>query len=317
MLAAPMTTRRSERTPATVSAGGVGINGPASRLGSRHVILWGRARAHHVHDFAAPLSIKSVIKGRADWRTDGGRVAIDDASYLVVNEAQPYSIDIESGEPVETFCVFFRRGFIEEARRTLAGPEGDLLEDLGLETGGEAGFQQFRARDADVLSLLKETHRALSRGRAPGAWLEDRMVDLADAVLRAQGDVRRQMARIPAASPATRSEIYRRLRRAVDFVEDSLAKPLDLEAMAGAACLSAYHFHRRFTASFGETPHEYVRRRRLETARDLLATTRLPVTVVCHRSGFVSPGSFSALFRRRFGTPPLRYRRASFSNRKI
>jgi len=222
--------------------------------------------------------------------------------------------------------VFFRRGFVEQARVVLAGEEDRLLDHSGLDRPGLGepgpgaqgctGFETLRARDAGVLAILKETHAILTRGRPPGAWLEDRLADLAVTLLRAQADVRRQMARIPAARPATRSELYRRLRRAVDFVEGSLAEPLDLEAMARAACLSPFHFHRRFSESFGETPHQFVRRRRLETARDLLLRTDLPVTVVCHRSGFESLGSFSALFRRRFGAPPLRYRREAASNSK-
>lgn len=298
-------------------AGGVVVNGPAARLGSRHVFLWARARSHHVREFAGPLSIKSVVRGRADWTTDGGRFAIEDMSYLVVNENQPYSIDIESVEPVETFCLFFRSGFMEEARRSLARREDDLLDGPDLSGQDRGRFETFRAGDPAVLSLLKGTQEALARGRSPGGWLEDRVVALAGSLLRAQADVRRQMMRIPAARPATRSEVYRRLRRAVDFVEGSLALPMDLETLAGAACLSVYHFHRRFTETFGETPHEYVRRRRLEAARDLLATTRLPVSVVCHRTGFQSLGSFSTLFRRRFGAPPLRYRRTTVANRKI
>ncbi|OLD64756.1 MAG: hypothetical protein AUI47_04455 [Acidobacteria bacterium 13_1_40CM_2_68_5] len=306
--------------------GGVAIKAPAAQFGARHVILWGRGRSHHVHEFEGPLSIKSVVRGSAFWRTDAGRVGIDAATYMVVNDAQPYSIDIESDEPVETFCVFFRRGFVEQARVVLAGEEDRLLDHSGLDRPGLGepgpgaqgctGFETLRARDAGVLAILKETHAILTRGRPPGAWLEDRLADLAVTLLRAQADVRRQMARIPAARPATRSELYRRLRRAVDFVEGSLAEPLDLEAMARAACLSPFHFHRRFSESFGETPHQFVRRRRLETARDLLLRTDLPVTVVCHRSGFESLGSFSALFRRRFGAPPLRYRREAASNSK-
>jgi AraC-like DNA-binding protein len=311
MLVPPMNAGHSRSGPVE----GVAINGPAANLGSRHVILWARGREHHVRDFAGPLSIKSVVRGSADWRTEDGRFAIDHASYLVVNEAQPYSLDIESLEPVETFCVFFRRGFVEEARAVLAGREDLLLDEPGLEMRDTTGFETYRARDRGVMSLLKETHLHLSRGRPPGAWIEDRMAGLAGALLRAQTEVRREMARIPAARPATRAEIYRRLRRALDFVEGSLAQPVDLNAMARAACLSPYHFHRRFSEAFRETPHEYVRRRRLEIARDLLVKSALPVTVVCHRSGFESLGSFSALFRRSYGLPPLTYRRASAPNR--
>ena len=293
------------------------INGPAAALGSRHIVLWGRARAHHVDRFAGPLSIKSVVRGSADWRTDGGRFPIDPATYLVVNDGQPYSLDIEAPEPVETFCVFFRRGFVEQARALLAGREDLLLDDPGSARRDTTGFATCPARDAGVLSLVKEMHSVLARGRRPGAWLDDRVAALANALLRAQADVRRDISRIPATRPSTRAEIYRRLRRAVDFAEGSLVQPIDLEAMARAACLSPYHFHRRFSEAFGETPSEYVRRRRLETARDLLLNSALPVSVVCHRSGFGSLGSFSLLFRQRYGVPPLTYRRGSSPNRKI
>ncbi len=297
--------------------GGVVINAPVAQLGSRHVILWGRGRTHHVHDFIGPLSIKSVIRGNAVWSTDAGALAIDESVYMVVNDRQPYSIDVESDEAVETFCVFFRRGFLQEARRLLVGGEDLLLDEPGPETRDDIGFETVRARDCEVMTLMKEMHRSLARGRRPGGWLEDHIVELGGALMRAQQDVRRQMARIPAARASTRSEIYRRLRRAVDFAEGSLVGPLSLDALARAACLSPFHFHRRFTETFGETPHEFVRRRRLDTARDLLVGTALPVTVICHRTGFESLGSFSALFRRRFGVPPLKFRRAGRPDRKI
>ncbi len=297
-------------------AGDVVINAPIAQFGSRHVILWGRGRTHHVRDFIGPPSIKSVIRGRARWSTDAGSLLLDDSAYLVLNDRQRYSIDVESDDLVETFCVFFRRGFLEEARRLLIGPEGRLLDESGHEPRDDAGFEMVRARDPGVLAILRDTHRSLARGRSPGGWLEDRMVALGGALTRGREDVRRQMARIPAARASTRSEIYRRLRRAIDFAEDSLTGPLSLDSLARAACLSSFHFHRRFTGTFGETPHQFVRRRRLETARDLLLRTELPVTVVCHRAGFESLGSFSALFRRRYGVPPLTFRREDRQDRK-
>lgn len=101
-----------------------------------------------------------------------------------------------------------------------------------------------------------------------------------------------------------------RVRRARRLIDREYADPLDLDRIARAACLSPYHFHRLFRRETGETPHQYLTRRRIERARELLITTELSVTDVCLEVGFSSLGSFSTKFRRFAGHSPSRYRRA-------
>src|SRR5680860_1232570 len=97
-------------------------------------------------------------------------------------------------------------------------------------------------------------------------------------------------------APVTRApgDVLVHLRRARDHVDRNYAEPLDLEAMARAAGLSKYHFHRLFAATYGVTPAAYVSQRRVERAQDLLRATNLTVTEVCHAVGFTSLGSFSS-----------------------
>jgi transcriptional regulator GlxA family with amidase domain len=86
------------------------------------------------------------------------------------------------------------------------------------------------------------------------------------------------------------------------------AEPVTVRALARIAGLSEFHFIRAFRASTGQTPHQYLRARRLDRARELLVTTPLPVTEICDAVGFQSLGSFSALFRRLTGETPAAYR---------
>jgi transcriptional regulator GlxA family with amidase domain len=72
---------------------------------------------------------------------------------------------------------------------------------------------------------------------------------------------------------------------------------VSLEELASVACMSKYHFLRLFRATYGITPMEYVSRRRIERAQDLLRATNLTVTEVCFAVGFSSLGSFSSRFR--------------------
>lgn len=82
-----------------------------------------------------------------------------------------------------------------------------------------------------------------------------------------------------------------------------------LSMIAQGASLSLSHFIRRFTAVFGETPHQFRTRIRLKRAKELLALGEGSVTDVCMSVGFSSLGSFSWLFARHFGEPPSFYRR--------
>jgi AraC-like DNA-binding protein len=103
----------------------------------------------------------------------------------------------------------------------------------------------------------------------------------------------------------------RALRSAKDAMDRDWADPtVDLDAVATHAGYSRYHFVRAFKAAYGETPGQYLTRRRLERAEHLLRTCNLTVTEVCHLVGFSAPGTFSASFKRRTGLPPSAYRDA-------
>lgn len=93
-----------------------------------------------------------------------------------------------------------------------------------------------------------------------------------------------------------------------EYIDRHLADPLTVDHLARLAGLSRFHFIRRFRAAVGETPHRYLRRRRLERAAELLVTTAYPVTEISDRVGFQSLGSFSTLFRRFTGESPVEYR---------
>ncbi|MBI3682305.1 MAG: helix-turn-helix transcriptional regulator [Acidobacteria bacterium] len=105
-------------------------------------------------------------------------------------------------------------------------------------------------------------------------------------------------------------ETFRRLCRSRDYVAADLGRPLRLEDAAGAACLSPFHYHRLFSRTFGETPHDFLTRVRLERARQLLAASDEPVTQVCLAVGYESLGSFSTRFRSAVGLSPQEYRRS-------
>ena len=112
------------------------------------------------------------------------------------------------------------------------------------------------------------------------------------------------------------SETYQRLARARRFIDECYHMPLDLERISNEACLSRFHFLRLFRRAFNTTPHQYLIHRRIERAKELLSSSRLTVTDVCMEVGFESLGSFSSLFHKHVGHPPVAYRARVYEARR-
>ncbi|OIK28099.1 hypothetical protein VT52_008085 [Streptomyces malaysiense] len=97
--------------------------------------------------------------------------------------------------------------------------------------------------------------------------------------------------------------------RARDTMDRDYARPLDVPALARVAHVSPAHFARTFRATFGETPHRYLQRRRVERAMYLLRESDRSVTDIAFEVGFGSPGTFSRTFRGIVGSSPRAYRK--------
>lgn len=100
----------------------------------------------------------------------------------------------------------------------------------------------------------------------------------------------------------------RRLRLAKDAMDRDWAEPLDLDVVAACAGYSRYHFIRAFKAVYGSTPGQYLSRRRIERAEELLRSANLSVTEICTLVGFSSLGTFSTSFKKQTGLTPSAYR---------
>jgi AraC-like DNA-binding protein len=103
-------------------------------------------------------------------------------------------------------------------------------------------------------------------------------------------------------------DLNRRLLRARDAMDRAYAEPLDVRTVAAVAHISEAHFSRCFRQVFGETPHRYLQRRRVERSMFLLRETDRSVTDICFDVGFGSLGTFSRTFREIVGESPSVYR---------
>lgn len=287
---------------------GVVVNPPYAPNGGTNVILAGNGRRHYVRDFPGPLSVKSVVDGNGAWSINGSRFVLDADSILVLNNRQPYTILIDSPRPVRTFCLFFSEGLVEDAWRAHTSAGSELLDNPSGPSPAVGFFERLHPKEGAIAKLLGSMQREVSSGHATSESLEDGFLLAARELLRFRSELQRSVSRVPAARAATRTELFRRVTQARSVIEESLGEPLNLDTIARAACLSPYHLHRLFTQVFGETPHRYAVRRRMDRARRLLKYSDMPVTQICLECGFQSLGSFSTLFRNEHGRSPQQFR---------
>lgn len=102
-----------------------------------------------------------------------------------------------------------------------------------------------------------------------------------------------------------------RLSALLDWIQGNLGAAIDNDVLAGRMGVSQSHFRRLFFEAMGLSPSRYVRQRRLERARELLATTNLPIDGVAFECGFRDQSYLTTCFRLEFGLTPARFRRAA------
>ena len=108
-----------------------------------------------------------------------------------------------------------------------------------------------------------------------------------------------------------------RRRRIEAYVQARLAQPLRVDELAKQASLSVSYFHRAFKETFGQTPHAYVTRLRVELAQELMLDTMEPLIQIALASGFASHSHFATVFVRQTGEAPAAWRRRNLAERDV
>jgi AraC family transcriptional regulator len=269
-------------------------------------ILHETSRQHYWSGVGS-LSIKTFFKGRATYRAQGLHV-VDDQRYLILNHQQPYTVEIDVPTPIESFCIFLGAGLAEDVYRAMTTPPTHLLDDptptLPLLEFVERTYPHDRLVSDELLRL----RAASTAGTISPGWLEEQLHLLARGMVQMHYGVAREIENFPAARPATRIELYRRLHLAYDYIVASFHLPLTLDDIARVACLSPNHLLRTFRHLFQQTPHQFLTACRLNEAQRLLRDTDFSITDICLMVGFESLGSFSSLFSRQVGLSPQAYR---------
>jgi AraC family transcriptional regulator len=175
---------------------------------------------------------------------------------------------------------------------------GDALPKSTLELQ-----ERQELKDARIEHLLYALRQDWEEGSPAGSLYGEWLVNGISVCLAAQYATS-SLKPSPSASVMPRS----RLNKVFAYVDANMEEAVHLSTLAEAAGMSVYHFAKLFKASTGTSPHQYVLRRRIERAKELLRKPDLSLSEISLQAGFSDQSHLTNVFRRILGVTPSRFR---------
>ena len=251
----------------------------------------------------SPLSIKCLMKGREEYGTNDGRYSVTPGTYLIVNEGQECASRISSES--ETFSVYFDPGFANDVLQSLVTP-GDKFLNYSFMPGNlpVQFLEKLYSHNNSISPLIMKLRLASKVNYDDDNFISETFYGLLEKLLIVHRELYKEIDKLPSLKLSTKTELYKRVCRAKEYIDSSFTEDLTLEKIAKEACLSKFHFLRLFKTVYHKTPHRYLTDKRIEKAVSLLFKTDMSITEICFEIGFGSLSSFSWLFRNKFGLSP-------------
>lgn len=274
---------------------------------NENVLIFSSLRTFYHPIQSRGFSIKYVTEGTERYTLDGHKYPIEAGQYLLSNSCVAGYVEIESSKQVKGICINLKPELLTEVVATQQRPDA-AFSDLELgQFFGSAFFleNQYNAQQTQLGQLLRALAKAIEQPDFDKETLDMAFFyHLSEKLIADQAPVFKQLRAVPSVKTATKKALYRQVLRGQAMIDACFELPLSIEAVAQEACMSEYHFFRVFKAAFGQTPHQYLTKKRLENGLLLLQQDRNSVYDVAIQSGFFDIYSFSKAFKKHFGFAP-------------
>lgn len=254
------------------------------------------------------LSIRYTLNGQQRYKFGNHEHVIDKKSYTIINKGQSYKTSFNNDdEEQEMILVAFKPSFAEDIMRSLTADHGKLLDDPFI-AGGEtlAFFERTYTIDPFFRTLFLKLRGLMDEdaGLKKEMDLDSIYTQMITRLLTVHKNISKEVDRISTTKLSTRTELYRRLWVARDYMDAHTDRRISIDEVAGVASLSSHHFKRIFKELYGISPHRYHVLKRLEYSKKLLMNRENKVEDVCRSAGFENASSFIRLFRQHYGFTP-------------
>lgn len=257
---------------------------------------------------ATGFSIKYVVNGTEVYTLNNEQHIVKNNQYLLSNIEKEGVVEIESKQLVKGICISIDRNLIKEVVDFVIQPDSNCVEEDVTNFFTTTNFLDSHYNDVDtkVGVLLKglpfnETNGFSCQNNEARA---DFFYKLAEAIVQDQMPVFKQLHNIPSVKYSTKKDLYKRIQKSIEFIDGSFENDLNINNIATHSFMSEYHFYRLFKQVQGISPMQYIIKKRLEKAKQLIVIQQMPITEVALHTGFTDVYSFSKMFKKYFQMSP-------------
>jgi len=281
-----------------------------SRFKEHNVIFNTTSSFSFCDDHVGCLSFKTILEGEEWYGINNRRLAIRPGQFLILNNEQNYSCNIDTHERVRGISVFFKKEFASSVFNDTLKKDNELLDNPFLIHNAQPEFfQTLNAIEPEVQFQLARLISDLETHGYNGGT-EEHLVFFLHYLISTLKSESRQAAEVSAVKLSSKMEIYRRLCIAKDFLHSTFMEKHDLDTLSSNACLSVPQLVRQFKSVFKTTPYQYLIQIRLDRAVELLKNSNKPVHEITWQCGFENVSAFCRAFKSAYGTQPLIFRKA-------
>ncbi len=264
------------------------------------------------------FSIKYVVDGTELYSVNGTKYVVKNREYILANSHSEGYVEVGSRKAVAGICIDVAPDILSEVVASYTEP-GTPVPDIDLDrffNSGDFMENKYTATRTHLGACLLEVEHALKEDPSRDFQMNREFyLVLAEKIVRDHIPVFRKLQSVRAVKPATRKDLLRKVEKAREYIDLFYQKELSIARIALEAGLSEYHFFRLFRSVYALSPHQYIVRKRLAFAKELIRQEDVAISVAAVMSGFSDIHAFSKAFRKFFGHAPSAM--ADFKNSRI
>ncbi|MEO8109246.1 MAG: AraC family transcriptional regulator [Ginsengibacter sp.] len=278
--------------------------------GNSTVIINCKSSAIYYPEHWTPLSMKCAFNGKEFYKLRSTTYAVNDSTFLLLNEGNRYESFINSESITESFTINFTQNNI----RWLAGFMYVPLTRIVDEPFTEASysfriFEKLYPHSYETLSYIDAIKKNSNDKHSGQQKTAEILYLFLNELINLNITTSLEIDNVHAKKRTTREEIYKRLHIAKDYIQSCYEEDISLEALSRICFLNPFHLLREFKQYFRTTPHKYLTGVRLAEAKKLLQGGKNSIFDIAYKVGYEDVSSFSKLFKNHFGLSPEAYRK--------
>lgn len=262
-------------------------------------------------DHMSNFSIKTVFSGNRTFNIGKRQLNLYPESFLVIKKGTTYSSKIDSSVPVNNLSISFSPSFLSDFNRMQKYNHADLLD----EPFQDGDFPEFSFMETiypfsgdmkyNIMHLKDHLEQGTPDDLLINEYLHHCLINYYKVYNKEVVD---KSEKLNFLNSSTKVEILKRLTLAKEYIISNYNKDIDLEDIARHACLSVNHLLRTFKQAYGQSPHQFLIKTRIDRSKYLLKNTNYTINEIVEIIGFECPSSFIRLFKGINKITPGKYR---------